>query len=399
MTGEARADPAASPAPAGPVSPVARRVALTDFRNHARLRLETDARIVAVFGPNGTGKTNLLEALSFLAPGRGLRRARLSEADRIGAPPGARWAVSVEIEGALGPATIGTGREPAPPGEEGAEGGERRTTRIDGKPARAQSALSEHLAVSWLTPPMDRLFLDGAGQRRRFLDRLVHAFDPRHAGRANAYARAARERALLLRRGRADPAWLAALERRMAEAGVAVAAARRELLDRLAPLAREGWGPFPGADLAIACEVGDWLRDGPALAAEDRLREALAAARRAPDGTPAPAPGPHRADLAARHAGRDMPAAACSTGEQKALLIAIALAHARLRARAAGAPPLLLLDEAAAHLDAGRRAALFDILGALGGQVWLTGTDESLFAPLRGRALFLAARDGAIAPC
>ena len=366
---------------AGQTGPAVRRLVLSAFRNHDRLSLDLDRSPVVLSGPNGAGKTNILEALSFLAPGRGLRRARLGEVDRIPARPGIGWAVAARVDTASGPVSIGTGRDPQ-------ENSERRLMRLDGRPVRSQGVLGRLLAVSWLVPQMDRLFLDSAGARRRFLDRLVQCFDPDHAARVSRFRHATRERGRLLRHGQGDPAWFAALEDRMATAGVAVVAARLELVRRLQPLAAEGAGPFPGAGLSVACEVQDWLEAGPALAVEDRLREALRADRRYPAGQPVP--GPHRSDLDVRHLDRDMPARHCSTGEQKALLTAIVLAHARLHALRHGAAPLMLLDDVAAHLDRTRRSALFGILGGFDSQVWLTGTDAALFSDLRGRAQFLA---------
>jgi DNA replication and repair protein RecF len=249
---------------------------------------------------------------------------------------------------------------------------------------------------------MDRLFVDGPGARRRFLDRLVYGFDPDHAGRVAAYEHAMRERGRLLRGGGggpgADPAWLAALEDRMAREGVAIAAARRNLVGRLDHAVALGQGPFPKAGLAIDGTVEIWLGDGPALAVEDRLREALAAARRADAEAGRASVGPHRSDFAVRHLDKGLPAARCSTGEQKALLISIVLADARLRALEASAAPLLLLDEVAAHLDRARRAALFEEICALGAQAWLTGTDRALFETLGPRARFLHVAGGTVRP-
>lgn len=384
--------------------PAVRRLTLSRFRNYESLRLDLDRSPVVLTGANGAGKTNLLEALSFLAPGRGLRRARLSDADRLpdaNRPPEidrpvepgrAVWAMSADVEGARGRAVIGTGRDPVA----AANGGEKRVVRVDGHPAKSQTVLAEHLAVSWLTPQMDRLFIDGASQRRRFLDRMVYAFDSRHAGRMNGYTHALRERGRLLREGHGDAAWHAALEDQIAASGVAVAAARRELISRLGPIARAAHGPFPGAVLSMDGEIDAWLNDAPALDVEDRVRAALVNSRRLVGGEPTPVPGPHRGDLRVRHSAKDMPAERCSTGEQKALLIAIVLAHARLRANEAGGAPLLLLDEVAAHLDGERRAALYDILRTLGSQVWLTGTDAALFETLAPRAQVFAVRDGTL---
>jgi len=397
MTATARAfDPTSAEVPT-PTGPSVRRLTLSGFRNYEALRLDLDRAPVVLTGPNGAGKTNLLEALSFLAPGRGLRRARLADidrldSDRVTGKTQKTWAISAEVEGNMGRTIIGTGRDPF-----AAEtGGDKRLVRIDGSPAKSQTVLGDHLAISWLTPQMDRLFTEGAGQRRRFLDRLVYAFDSQHAGRMNSYTHTLRERGRLLRQGRSDASWHAALEEQIAASGVAVVAARRELIRGLMPLARAGSGPFPGAVLSIEGEVEAWLDEGPALDAEDKFRTALAGARSLATGEPTPVPGPHRSDLRVRHSIKDMPAEQCSTGEQKALLIAIILAHARLRTRNLGGAPLLLLDEVAAHLDSERRAALYDILDTLGSQAWLTGTDTALFDAIRPRAQCFTVQDGAL---
>jgi len=395
------------------LAPAVRRIALTDFRNYARLRLEVDARPVVLTGPNGAGKTNLLEALSFLAPGRGLRRARLGQlvrgatqpADRAGADESdaGAWAVAAHVETPDGPVDIGTAREVAR-GADPAEEAERRVVKIDGKPAKGQGDLARYLSVSWLTPEMDRLFLEASAGRRRFIDRLVYGFVPDHASRVSAYERAMRERSRLLRAGGADPSWLTALEQQMAEAAVAIAAARLDLVARLnqagdaGATEPRGDGAFPRPEATMAGAVEDWLGDGPALAAEDRFRETLAQSRRRDAETGGAAEGPHRSDLLVVHAASGAPAAQCSTGEQKALLIALVLAAARLRALEHGAAPILLLDEVVAHLDESRRAALFDALVALGAQAWLTGTDRALFAALDERAQFLDVADGAVRP-
>jgi DNA replication and repair protein RecF len=369
------------------------RVALTQFRCYAQAELETDSRPVVLTGPNGAGKTNLLEALSYLAPGRGLRGARLSSVDRR--PPGSDaaagpWAVAARIVSPAGEVTVGTGRE-AILGEEAKE---RRVLRIDGAPAKGHAVLAELLAVIWLTPQMDRLLQEGASGRRRFLDRLVFAFDPAHAARVSSYEHAWRQRQRLIeeRGAAADPAWLAALEDRLAESGVAIAAARRELVRRL-KAAAEVPGPFPRPQMRLEGAVETWLEEAPALTVEERLRTALAATR-SPAG--APAPGPHRSDLRLVHGQRGVPAEEASTGEQKALLVALVLAHARLMAAERGAAPVLLLDEVVAHLDAERRAHLFEALLALGAQAWMTGTDEALFQPLGRAAQFFRIKDAAI---
>jgi len=375
------------------------RLVLTDFRNYRSARLDLDAGPVVLpvvlTGPNGAGKTNLLEAISFLSPGRGLRNARLGDIDRRDAGSEAEttsWAVAATIETRRHTVRIGTGRE--------APEDERRVVRIDGETARGQAALAEYLGVLWLTPQMDRLFSEGPLGRRRFLDRLVLGLDPAHAGRVARYEHAMRERSRLLRpmaqAGRADPAWLAALEQIMAEQGVAVAAARREAVERLDRVCAEADGPFPRARLSLIGAIEAWLDTMPALAAEEKFKAGLAEHRSADALSGGAALGPHRSDLGVVHAEKGIPAEQASTGEQKALLISIVLAQASLQRELRGEPPILLLDEVAAHLDAARREALFEMLAGLQSQAWLTGTDAALFQPLRGTARFLSVADGAL---
>lgn len=395
-------DAGSGPAPANLIESSARsmlavrQLRLTDFRNYRQLRLDCGLEPVVLVGGNGTGKTNLLEALSFLAPGRGLRRARLDDVghrlrgEETGTVP---WAVAATLDTPDGRLAIGTGLEPG----RGEGSPSRRVVRIDGKAASSQTALGLHVAAVWLTPQLDRLFLDGASERRRFLDRLVTALHPQHAGDVAAYEHALRQRARVLAEGGRDPHWFTALEDTMARHGVALAAARADTVHRLDAAARLGIGPFPRAALAMAGEVDGWLDTMAALDAEDRLRAELAANRLRDAEAGTTSIGPHRSDLAVRHLDLDLPAAQGSTGQQKAVLVSIALAHARLVAMSCGRPPLLLLDEISAHLDAERRTALFDEVVALGAQSWMTGTDAELFAPLRGRAQILCVADGSIA--
>ncbi len=377
-------DPVHMTAPAYAV----RRVTLSNFRSYPSLRFGAHAGPVVLTGENGAGKTNLLEALSYLAPGRGLRRARSEDVlfNRASSADGG-WAVAAETVGAAGETMIGT-QWPA-----SVAGNGRRAVKIDGQ-ATNGAALARVLCVNWLTPQMDRLFIDGASGRRRFLDRIVYGFEPEHARRVSAYEKAMRERARLLRDGAADTAWLSALEEGMSEHGIAVAASRRGAVLAL-NTAFETWdGPFPRARLTLDGDVENWLEQGSALEAEDKFREALVRSRPQDGQVGGAACGPHRTDLVTVHAEKDMAAANCSTGEQKALLIAIVLAEARLQSVRRRAVPILLLDEVAAHLDERRRGALFDEITALGSQVWLTGTDRALFAPLDDKAQFVTVADG-----
>ena len=388
----------------GEVTPMTRvavhRLDLSNFRCHRAARIEGDGRCVVLTGPNGAGKTNILEAVSFLAPGRGLRRARLMEIDFDPALAGdvdasaadGPWAVAARLETAAGMIAIGTGRDAA------GESGDRRVVRIDGQTIKGQAALGQHLHLVWLTPQMDRLFQEGASPRRRFLDRLVFAFDPEHATRLSGYEQILRERARLLREG-GDAAWLTQLEHNMAEAGVAIAAARRDVAQRLDAIAGDlPAGPFPVPRVSVTGTPESWLDTLPSLAAEERMRAELAANRRIDAESGGAIIGPHRSDLVVTHAAKDVPAARCSTGEQKALLIAVVLAHARLQVELRGTVPILLLDEVAAHLDPIRRAALFETILALGAQAWMTGTDAGFFAELAGRAQFFNVAGGTIAP-
>ena len=381
---------------AAPALLAVRQLRLTHFRNYRQLRLDCGFEPVVLVGANGAGKTNLLEALSYLAPGRGLRRARLDDVccrSRAGDPPAAGWAVAATLDTPDGRVAIGTGLEAGR-----SDGGlPRRVVRIDGRPMQSQTALGQHVAAVWLTPQLDRLFLDGTSERRRFLDRLVTALHPEHAGDVAAYENAMRQRSRLLGEGNRDPHWFTALEDTMARHGVALAAARADTVQRLDSAARLGVGPFPRASLAMAGEVDGWVATMAAIDVEDRLRRELAASRSRDADAGTTSYGPHRSDLAVRHLDLDLPAAEGSTGQQKAVLVSIALAHARLVALARSRPPLLLLDEIAAHLDAERRLALFDEVVALGVQSWMTGTDAELFAPLAGRAQILRVVDGSIA--
>src|SRR5580704_1819064 len=356
---------------------------LTDFRSYDRAELNLGGRSVYLFGPNGAGKTNLLEALSLFSPGRGMRAASLGEFGRRapGEPQGRAWAVSAAIEGEAGEARLGTGLEtPAAP---------RRLVRIGGETV-PPGRLAEHMRPLWLTPAQDRLFLEGAAERRRFFDRLVFAAEPIHAAHAGAYERSLRVRTRLLADEAPDPAWLTALEARMAEAGARVAEARAATLVALqAEIDQRGDRPFPQGALGLTGAFERLALGGAKLAEiEARLAADLAASRPRDQAAGRALTGPHRGDLTVVHRLRGRPAAECSTGEQKALILNLVLAQAARLSRAKSQPnPILLLDEVAAHLDMHRRAALAEEIEALGLQAFLTGTDEQLFEPLKGKAL------------
>lgn len=370
-----------------------RRLSLTDFRNYAGLGLDLKPGAVVLTGENGAGKTNLLEAVSLFSPGRGLRRAPYAEMAREDATGG--FAIHARLEGPFGECEIGTGTLASGPEE---MDGPARKVRINGAPAKSAEEMLEWLRVVWLTPSMDGLFTGPAGDRRRFLDRLVLAIDPAHGRRTLDYERAMRGRNRLLAEGRMDESWLGAIELQMAETGVAIAAARGELL-RLASAMVERLpddSAFPKADLVLAGTLEEQIGERPAVEIEEWLRGAFAAGRIRDRAAGRTLDGPQRADFLVRHRPKDMPAALCSTGEQKALLVGIVLAHARLTGEMAGMTPILLLDEIAAHFDQHRRAALFDILEELGCQVFMTGTEPALFSALKGKAQFLTVASGTV---
>lgn len=350
------------------------RLTLTDFRNYETLRLDAEARTVILTGPNGAGKTNLLEAVSLLAPGRGLRGATFEAMARIGGA--GRWAVAAVCRGSAAE-TIGTSwSRPVSEDDSGA-----RHVVIDGTPQRSSGVLAEYLSVLWLTPSMDGLFTGPASERRRFLDRLAGAFDPEHASRIQVFERAMRERNLVLASSSPDPAWLAGLEGHLAEAGIAIAAARNSAVETLQNhiLQNRENSRFPWANLTIAGTQEDALRRMPAVQAEDEYRRILTDSRALDGAAGRTLNGPHRSDFQVMHGPKAMPAGQCSTGEQKALLTGLVLAHAKAVKEVAGRTPVLLLDEIAAHLDVSRRRGLFEMLVGLGSQCWMTGTDASLF--------------------
>ena len=366
-----------------------RRLTLTDFRSWGRLDVEFDGRPVALSGPNGAGKTNLLEAVSMLGPGRGLRHARLDELARYGSDGG--WAVSARIdeggdERILGVGSCGEGEA------------DRRQCRIDGSSASGPSAFSDLLRLVWLTPAQDRLFMEGPAERRRFLDRMAMAMNPALARVASDYETAMRQRQRLLDEKSRDDAFLSALELQMAENGVAVAAARRDIAGALAAAAAlDETEAFPAADIALEGALEARLAYAPAAEVEDEFIITLKSARRLDAEAGRAHHGPHRSDLLVTHRAKKAPARVCSTGEQKALLIGLVLANARaLSLKPEGAPLVLLLDEIAAHLDEDRRTALFDILDDLQFQCLMTGTDAALFSAWGRRAQAFDVNGGAV---
>jgi DNA replication and repair protein RecF len=373
-----------------------RRLTLANFRSYHAAQIElAGPGPVVLTGANGAGKTNLIEAISLLAPGRGLRRATTEEL-AFSEGDGA-WAVSAETEGMLGLATLGTGIDP-PVGE---DSGSTRKCRIDRESVGSAAAFADHLRVVWLVPAMDPLFNGPASERRRFLDRLVLAVDAQHSSRVAALERSLRSRNRLLEDAHSDSHWLDAIEHETAEVAVAVAAARAETVDRLAgalAAARASAPEFPRAEIALEGWMEKLLSDHKAIEVEDRYR-ALLKANRARDATAGRTlDGPHLSDLAVTHAGKGIAASDASTGEQKALLIRLVLAHAGLIKEMTGFAPLLLLDEVVAHLDPARRAALYDALANLGAQVWMTGADPVAFGDIVGRAQMFEVRGGMVQP-
>jgi DNA replication and repair protein RecF len=374
------------------------RLALSDFRNYTNCTLALDGSSVVLTGPNGSGKTNILEAISMLTPGRGLRGAAFSDLARLSGNGG--WAVSAQLSLNGEHMSLGTGQTPQIPGSTAVNGS--RAVRIDGEKAGRTGALGDYLQVLWLIPAMDGLFQGPGSERRRFLDGMTASFDSAHRSRMNQFERAMRQRNRLLDMDERSGRLFAAIEAQMAEIGTAIAAARIDALEKLtrgeAPFSAGENRAFPHATLTLEGLLENALLHRAAVDVEDDYVRQLADGRERDRAAGRTLTGPHRSDLLVRHGPKDMPAQLCSTGEQKALLIGLILAHAKaVKDARGGLAPLLLLDEIAAHLDELRREALFEEIEALGAQAWLTGTDDDVFAPLRGRAQFFTIANGSVA--
>lgn len=364
------------------------------FRNYRDSVLsDMHEGFIVLTGHNGAGKTNILEAISLLTPGRGMRAAKFVELRNREAAAHINWAITSDIESPVGLVRIGTGMKLV-------NHTERRIARVNGVDLKTQADLSDYLSCVWLTPQMDRLFIDATSDRRRFFDRLVYAFDPAHAGRISRYESVLSQRAKLLREQQmqnttADPIWLASLEATMAQTGVAIAAARLQTIENLSShidtiLKNTS---FPTSTLSLSGGIEESLKTSPALEVEDRMRERLALTRKFDSEHGSASVGPHRTDLQVTYADKNMPASLCSTGEQKALLTGIILAHAVRTKEIRAVAPILLLDEIAAHLDTNRRETLFQILHDLRAQVFITGTDDAIFQSLKGARHMLITND------
>jgi len=368
------------------------KLKLTTFRNYGAMSIDLSPEHVVLTGENGAGKTNILEAVSFLSPGRGLRRAAYDTVGKSG--ESGAWTVFAHMQGAAGEVRIGTGLQETAHGVETS-----RRVHINGVQAKSSDELLEHSRILWLTPSMDGLFTGPASDRRRFLDRLVLAVDPAHGRRVGDYEKAMRARNRLLGEELPHAAWLDATESQLAELGVAVASARHELVTLLSEVIvrnNDPESPFPDALVSLSGALENQIGEMPASDLEAEYMDRLRNNRRIDARAARTLEGPHRSDMVVHHRPKSMPASLCSTGEQKALLIGLLLAHARLVGEMHDATPILLLDEVAAHLDEGRRAALYDMIDTLGCQAWMTGTDRELFGALDNRATFLTVADGKV---
>lgn len=374
-----------------PNAPAITRLQLHNFRNYTSLDVGPQARLVALTGDNGAGKTNLLEAISLLTPGRGLRRAEFADLARHESAGG--WAVAAEIEGPQGAIHLGTGAEPDETG---------RKCRVERASVASAQSFAEHLRITWLTPDQDGLFRGSAGDRRRYVDRLVLAVNPEHGSRVSMLERALRNRNRLLDEARPDASWLSAIEREVAEVAIAVAAARAEAISRLSRLileTRHDASAFPHAVIFLKGDLETRLIAEPATAVEDWYRAVLRDNRARDAASGRTLVGPNATDLLVHHGPKGIAAEQASTGEQKALLIGLVVAHARLVHEMSGMVPVMLLDEIAAHLDPKRRQALYGLLTELGGQVWMTGTEPAAFEGLGERGLVLRVSSGMVSPC
>lgn len=370
------------------------KLKLDSFRNYEKLSIELDQRHVVLTGNNGAGKTNLLEAVSFLSPGKGLRRANYSSVARSGTT--GAWSVFAQIEGASGPVSIGTGLQETALGVDN-----KRKIRINNMPINTSEELLDHLRITWLVPAMDGLFTGPATDRRRYLDRLVLAIDPAHGRRVTNFDKSMRARNKILADEMPDASWLDAVEIQMAEHGVAIASARVELISLLSTLIirnNDPNSPFPDALVGLNGTLETLVGEIAASDLETEYANILRDGRRLDAAARRTLQGPHRTDLVVHHQPKSMAAALCSTGEQKALLVGMMLAHARLAGELHGFSPILLLDEVAAHLDAKRRAALFDMIDELGCQAWMSGTDKELFDALGKRANHMLVDEGIVRP-
>lgn len=386
------------------------RLVLHQFRNYRDLDLTLESGTVVITGPNGAGKTNILEAISFLSPGRGLRSVKLSQVTNLRSQnqtmdPSSAWAISAMVDTSLGSVQLGTGLGFT------ANGGERRVIKINGQPAKSQACLADWISIIWVTPQMDRLFMEAASTRRKFIDRLVYALDAQHAARIHRYEHHLRERALLLREGNYDPLWVDTLERHLAEDGVAVVIARQNVVKSLESAQRiDKEYPFPEFRAQMNGEIENWVETQPALVVEDAYAEKLKKCRSIDAEAGGASIGPHRSDLQVQHLAKQLPAELCSTGEQKMLLLAITLAFVRVQQDYRTCPVVLLLDDIAAHLDEQHRLILFQEICGLAEtsgedkgrqekglfQVWMTGTDKSVFQHLNGQSQFMTVQNATL---
>ena len=363
------------------------KLTLTNFRNYEHITLDSAGKSVVLTGQNGAGKTNILEAISLLTPGRGIRRSSLGDFQNV--QSSTPWAISGHCNTMVGSSTLGTGK---------GELEKRRAIRINGANGK-QSDLSDYMSCVWLTPQMDRLFNEGAPSRRRFLDRLILGFDVKHAGRISGYDKAIRSRSQLLKDGCQDTIWLASIEREIAERGIAIGASRLLICERLNQVICDGFEGFPGALISINGTIENWLKNYNAVETQDLFQNALAQSRSLDALSGGAHIGTHKTDITVKHLGKNMEAYLCSTGEQKALLISIILGDLQLQKYETGHMPILLLDEIPAHLDTKKLTALFDGISSLAPQVWYTGTNASDFSIISNTCTNFIIEENTIYPC